>query len=171
MAGDWIKVEQVTPDKPEVFRIAEELEIDPDAVFGKLMRVWIWADQQTFDGHARSVTKTGLDRVTGVTGFAKAMVLAGWLVDSGSSLDFPNFDRHNGNTAKTRALATKRKQNQRENVSRAQRDKSVTREEKRREEKSKVKDIYSERPKDLAMVTAYWLEKKFNGTPEEFWDF
>ena len=31
--------------------------IDADAVVGKLVRIWIWADQQTHDGNARSVTK------------------------------------------------------------------------------------------------------------------
>jgi len=41
MAGDWIKVEHWTPDKPEIFRLADELEIDPDAVVGKLVRLWV----------------------------------------------------------------------------------------------------------------------------------
>ena len=31
MAGDWMKVEKVTPDKPEVDAIADQLGIDPDA--------------------------------------------------------------------------------------------------------------------------------------------
>lgn len=32
MASSWIKVEVITPDKPEIFQIAEILGIDPDAV-------------------------------------------------------------------------------------------------------------------------------------------
>jgi hypothetical protein len=40
MAGDWIKIEISTPDKPEVAIIAECLKIDPDAVVGKLFRIW-----------------------------------------------------------------------------------------------------------------------------------
>jgi len=39
MAGDWIKLEHTTPDKPEVFAMADTLGIDPDAVTGKLCRV------------------------------------------------------------------------------------------------------------------------------------
>ena len=74
MAGDWIKVECVTPDKPEVFQIAEDLGIDPEHAFGCLVIIWIWADLQTVDGNAKgngggngggngvSVTKTLLDR-------------------------------------------------------------------------------------------------------------
>ena len=40
MAGDWIKIEENTPDKPEVHKMASILGIDPDAVVGKLVRVW-----------------------------------------------------------------------------------------------------------------------------------
>ena len=108
MAGDWIKVQTCTPDKPEVHLIAERLGIDPDAVTGKLIRIWCWADQQTVDGNARSVTKTLLDRVSGVTGFSEMLLQVGWLEESSSGFCFPNFDRHNGNSAKTRASVAKR---------------------------------------------------------------
>ena len=104
----WIKVENCTPDKPEIFRIADQLGIDPDAALGKLIRVWIWADSQTYDGNASSVTQSLLDRVAGVTGFASAMISAGWLSEIEDGFVFVNFDRHNGQTAKTRALTSKR---------------------------------------------------------------
>ena len=70
MAGDWIKCEISTPDKPEIWEIAEAANIDPDAVFGKLFRVWAWFDQHTEKGNAPSVTKKLIDRSVGVTGFA-----------------------------------------------------------------------------------------------------
>ena len=108
MAGDWIKVEHWTPDKPEVYQIAEKLSIDPDAVTGKLLRIWIWADQQTLNGDAHSVTRASLDRLAGVTGFTDAMLTAKWLGKTESGYSFTNFDRHNGETAKTRALTAKR---------------------------------------------------------------
>lgn len=111
MAGDWIKLESVTPDKPEVHRIAELLGIDPDAVLGKLCRVWIWADQQTTNGNALSVTRALLDRITLRDGFATALLHPDvkWLVqDDSGAIHFPNFDRHNGATAKARALGNKR---------------------------------------------------------------
>lgn len=109
----WIKVEDTTPDKPEVIGIADILGIDQDAAFGKLVRIWIWADQQTYNGNAGgngvSVTRAFLDRCACVTGFANAMVKVGWLLlNDDGSLIFPNFDRHNGETAKQRALASKR---------------------------------------------------------------
>jgi len=110
MAGDWIKVENVTPDKPEIFRISEVLDVDPDAVLGKLIRLWVWADQQTYTGDAASVTRALVDRIAGARGFADAMISSGWLVSTSGGLVFPNFDRHNGETAKQRALTAKRNQ-------------------------------------------------------------
>jgi len=108
MAGDWIKLESVTPDKPEVFRISEALCIDPDAALGKLVRVWIWADQQTIDGNAVGVTKSAIDRIAHTPGFADAMISVGWLSGVDSSLMLVRFDRHNGKGAKKRALTNQR---------------------------------------------------------------
>ena len=56
MAGDWIKFELTTLDKPEVCQISELADIDLDAVVGKLMRIWGWFDQQTEEGNAPSVS-------------------------------------------------------------------------------------------------------------------
>lgn len=112
MASNWIKVEVITPDKPEIFQLAEILNIDPDAVLGKMIRVWAWADQQTIDGNAKcnaaSVTKSVLDRVTCATGFANALLSVGWLVEEEGRLIFPNHERHNGESSKKRALTNSR---------------------------------------------------------------
>lgn len=116
MAGDWIKFEVITSDKPEVFIIAEQLDIDPDAVVGKLLRVWAWFDAHSTQGNAPSVTKTLLDRITGVTNFCKALIDAGWMLDSGGILTITNFTRHNGKTSKNRALARNRQQSFRKNA-------------------------------------------------------
>lgn len=157
MAGDWIKLEIATSDKPEVWQIAESLGIDPDAVVGKLIRVWAWFDQQTLDGNAKgnatsvtggngvSVTKSAtmalLDRKVGVTGFCSAMISVGWMLDDGGALTLPNFDRHNGKTAKTRALTAKRvfehKKKSNAGANAPVTVEALPREEKRREEKIK----------------------------------
>ncbi len=108
MAANWIKVEVITPDKPEIFRLAEILKIDPDAVLGKAIRFWVWADQQTIDGNANSVTKNAIDRVAFMSGFADALITVGWLQENNGSLTLPNFDRHNGESSKKRALTNRR---------------------------------------------------------------
>ena len=108
MSGDWLKVEIGTPDKPEVWAIAARLNIDADAVFGKLFRVWSWFDQQTNDGVAPKVSIPMLDRLVGVHGFCDAMVAANWMVVDGANIHLPGFDKHNGNTAKRRAETARR---------------------------------------------------------------
>jgi hypothetical protein len=109
MAGEWLKIEVGLPDKPEVWEIAETLGIDPDSVTGKLVRVWAWASLNCNGDGVTSVTACALlDRCTGVSGFAEAMKNAGWLRVENGVLIFPNFDRHNGSTAKSRACANNR---------------------------------------------------------------
>ncbi|MFJ5472743.1 DnaT-like ssDNA-binding domain-containing protein [Pectobacterium carotovorum] len=112
MAYEWIKVEVITPDKPEIYQLAEILSIDPDSVLGKLIRLWSWADQQTIDGNANgnaaSVTKNAIDRITFLPGFADALLQVGWLKAEGNTLMFPNFERHNGKSSKKRTLSNRR---------------------------------------------------------------
>lgn len=112
MAGDWIKFELITLDKPEVCQLADLAGIDPDAVVGKLLRVWGWFDQHTEDGNAPSVSKKLLDRLVGVSGFCEFMIQVGWMIEAlvleESLISLPNFDRHNGKTAKKRLLTAKR---------------------------------------------------------------
>lgn len=142
MAGDWLKVEACLPEKPEVWQMARILGIDPDAVVGKLIKVWRWFDAHTEHGNALGVTVVLIDSLTGVTGFGEAMALCSWLEQDGSIMKLPRFERHNGKTSKNRALTAKRVA--------ASRDKSnaecnasivthaLAREEKRREEHSSV---------------------------------
>ena len=103
-----MKIEHTTPDKPEVIAIADKLRIDPDAVSGKLLRIWIWADQNSIDGADIPVTETFLDRLTHRKGFAAAMRDVGWLCGENGNLVFPGFGRHNGITAKARAETNRR---------------------------------------------------------------
>jgi hypothetical protein len=104
----WIKFEGSTSDKPEVWEMAQLLGIDPDAVVGKLLRVWVWFDAHTETGNAPSVTKAILDCYVRVTGFTETMIKVGWMSEAEGMIGLPNFDRHNGETAKKRATTAKR---------------------------------------------------------------
>lgn len=109
MAGDWLKVEACTPDKPEVIGIADMLGIAPAHAFGSLFMVWRWFDQHTTEGNASYVTKVTIDRLSGNAGFADAMSKVGWLtINNDGTVALPHFDRHNGETAKQRGLTAKR---------------------------------------------------------------
>jgi len=137
MAGEWLKLECSTPDKPETFAITTHMGWDdPDLTVGKLFRVWRWFDQQTIDGNARGVTTALLDRIAGATGFAQAMINVGWLRVEEGGIALPNFEKHNGATAKSRAQTAKRVANHRaENQCNAPNvTDALAREEKKREE-------------------------------------
>lgn len=148
MAGDWIKFEKSTLEKPEVFEIAGQLGLDPDAVIGKLLRVWNWFDDQSHDGNAPVTVAALLNRYAGVTGFVEAMQKVGWLEITNDRLILPNFDRHNGTPSKSRAMSKMRQQLFRKsnaNSNAGTVTKSVTRPllEKRREEKRTNTDKHS----------------------------
>jgi hypothetical protein len=134
VAGDWMKVELELPEKPEVHYIANALNLEPDAVVGKLFRVWAWFNKHTENGNAHGVTFALLDRLTGVTGFGEVMCFAGWLEQRDKTLHMPKFDRHTSESAKKRALTSERQ-------SRFRNADSVTKTlpEKRREEKEHIR--------------------------------
>lgn len=171
MAGEWLKLECSTPDKPEVFAITARMGWeDPDLTVGKLFRVWRWFDQQTVNGNADGVTCSLLDRIAGATGFAQAMIDVAWLTETGAGLMLPNFEKHNGATAKGRAQTAKRVANHRsdapsnatcnaENVTPA-----LAREEKKREEK---KLTTKERSRAEATATASRLPADWAASAED----
>lgn len=170
MASSWIKVEVITPDKPEIFQIAEILNIDPDAVLGKLVRIWAWADQQTVDGNAGSVTKGVLDRIAFITGFADALIAVGWLAYDGNKLILPNFERHNGESSKKRALTNRRvaahRKNETQKVTLAALQKALPEEEEEEEEEVKDK-IPPNPPRGREPKKSYPYPDKLNA---EAWD-
>jgi hypothetical protein len=109
VAGDWLKMEASTPEKEEVLAITSRLGWDDaDLTVGKLFRLWRWFDQHTVNGNAARVTPALLDRIVGVTGFCDAVREVGWLQVDDSGITLPKFDRHNGKSAKSRALTAKR---------------------------------------------------------------
>jgi hypothetical protein len=103
----------VTPDKPEVHAMASLLNIDCDAVVGKLLRFWIWCDAQSVAGVSLGVSKAFLDRLCHQPGFADALITVDWLRVRSGSLEVPRFDQHNGQTAKARAMDARKKANKR----------------------------------------------------------
>ena len=108
MAGDWIKMRTMLDTDPAVFQIAAALNLDELGVVGRLWKVWSWADSHSVNGNAVCVTGVTLDRLTATPGFTSAMREVGWLEGEDHALTFPNFARHNGQTAKQRALTAER---------------------------------------------------------------
>lgn len=117
MRRPWIKIEVCTPDKPEICAIANRLRIDEDAVVGKLIRLWAWAELNSINPNDLSVTTMFLDKLVSKKGFADAMILSGWLCLDGERLYFTNFDKHNGHESKVRGLTAKRVEKHRKSKS------------------------------------------------------
>lgn len=172
MAGDWIKVQHATPDKLEIVAMATDLGLEQDAVFGKCLRLWIWADQQTTSGADLSVTAAFIDRLTDCPGFSVSLLKVGWLKSRNGRFSIPHFDRHNGQTAKNRALTKDRMKRLRYGQ-----DVTDSSPEKRREEKRRGKEEDQNQrgggasrftPPSLEEVRAYCLERKNTVDPEKF---
>ncbi|MGH6738665.1 MAG: hypothetical protein ACREDY_06480 [Bradyrhizobium sp.] len=109
MAGDWIKVETATPDKPEVLKLARALKVEPAHAFGLLLIFWIWFDRNSRNGVVTQCSPEVVDTVVRTVNFAASMHDIRWLkIDNDGALTIPNAERHNGKTAKTRALTRDR---------------------------------------------------------------
>lgn len=108
MAGDWIKMRTDLKEDPAVYKIAEILKIDELQAIGALFCFWAWADKHCVDGHVDGATSRLVDRVSLVTGFTDALVSVGWLSLDATGIQIPKFERHNGDSAKTRMLKTER---------------------------------------------------------------
>lgn len=146
MAGDWIKMRTCLGTHPAVVRIMSALKADRLRVVGGLFAVWCLFDAHSEDGSLSGYTLEAVDDLIGWPGFAAAMTGAGWLVSDESGIAAVDFEEHNGQSAKRRAMESDRKRRERaeKEVSHDGRKSSAcdadgkrTREEKRREEKNK----------------------------------
>lgn len=163
MAGDWIKMRTDLFTHPKVVRMASALKADgrPDVirVVGGLMSVWCLFDAHSVDGILEGYTSELIDDHLRWDGFAAAMVAVGWLAPAadGASMLLPEFDTHNGQSAKRRAQDADRKREDRK-TSASEADKKRTREEKRREEKypptplDEIVELYHEKLPTLPTV-------------------
>lgn len=109
MAGDWIKMRTNLDTDPAVVRISSGLRMDRYAVVGRLHKIWTWANEHLTDGQDVPVDCAFLDMLVEHSGFAESMRSVGWLSGRDGSLCFPSFERHNGASAKARALDAERK--------------------------------------------------------------
>jgi hypothetical protein len=131
--SEWIKTETHIHEKVEVAAIAEHTGLDPDAVVGKLVRVWSWASRNCYADGVTDVTALRVIReITRCETFDEAMVKCGWVAIKGDKITFANFDRHNSQSAKERALAARRMSKKRCHgdvtpMLRSNRNKNVTR--------------------------------------------
>lgn len=141
MAGDWIKMRMDLQTHPKIVRIMSATCSDKFRVIGGLHAVWCIFDQHSDNGELRGYSPEMMDTVIGWNGLSDALISVGWLEHSDETLVMPEFDSHNGKSAKRRADDTKRKREARlcpqdvRKMSANDQEKLGTREEKRREDK------------------------------------
>jgi hypothetical protein len=103
MAGDWIQMRVNLDTDPAVLEMAARLNIEECVVVGRLWKLWSWADQHVTDNYNIAVTRTAIDRIVGLSGFADAMCATTWLCGEDNAMQMPNLERYQGNNAKKRA--------------------------------------------------------------------
>lgn len=156
MAGDWIKMRSNLRRHPKVVRIASALNADRLRVVGGLHAVWCLFDEHSEDGQLSGYTPSAVDEEIGWPGFTQALIGVGWVDwDGNDGLSLPEFDTHNGASAKRRAQEADRKRAERGAAkeqaqevcksSASDADKKRTREEKRREESSSLRSEEKQR--------------------------
>lgn len=161
MAGDWIKMRADLRRHPKVVRMASALDADKLRVIGGLHAVWSLFDEQTEDGLLEGYSPKALDDEIAWPGFADAMQAIGWLeYDKEYGLFAPEFDEHNGQSAKRRAQETKRKRQERADADKgAQPDgqMSASGADKKRSREDKREESSSLRSEDTAEFEPAWL--------------
>lgn len=139
-ANDWIKVRTVLPSDGRLRIASRKCHASTVTVFGALVTVWCLADSHADEnGVLVGYTEADIDALAEVPGFCSSLP-TDWIDLSDEYVKLPNYQEHNGTTGKSRALANKRQARCRDvtDASRSQRDKSVTRVDKKREEKKEV---------------------------------
>ena len=111
MAGDWIKMRVNLPSAPQVIKVARLLDCSEFKVVGLLHWLWGWADSHTEDGRAIGIDCAWINRQANTEGFCEALIDVGWLVLLDDGIEIPNFNHHNGSSAKTRANSARRAAN------------------------------------------------------------
>lgn len=112
--ADWIKVDHVTPSKPEIVRIAASCKKSREWALGCMVKMWIWFDAHTSDGVSRGLV---LDHLASAIGIPRQALVAalqvGWLVQEGDDhFAVPQFRKYMSDTKKER----EKKRRQRDNA-------------------------------------------------------
>lgn len=119
VAENWMKVEESTPDKPEIAILARKLGVSLGDAFLQWFRLYRWAGRITADGFVRSVSGSDADALAGaMPGTCEALGCAavGWIELRPDGLQFTKWDRHNSKSAKARGLDAIYKRSKRDDV-------------------------------------------------------
>ena len=110
----WIKIDVDTPSKPAIVRLANDCGVSRGDAFLAFFRLYSWLDEQTADGTLYADPEE-VDAVARLPGAATSLANSGWLAFAADGrLTVSNWQEHNGQSAKRRALDAKRQNERRE---------------------------------------------------------
>ena len=109
MAGEWLAIDCNLETKPETVEILVETGESPDAVIGRLVRFWAWAQLNSEDGTLKA-TPAILARVAGGDAkFWETVAKTGWIELSDKTVTIGGWDKRFSKAAKRRLLDARRK--------------------------------------------------------------
>lgn len=167
MAGYWIKMRTDLATCPKVVRISSALNADRLRIVGGLHSVWCLFDTHSVDGNLEGYTVATVDSLIGFSGFARAMIDVGWLIESTGGLALPRFEDHNGLSAKRRATDSDRKRNVR-NASASDADKKRTRREEKKGENTEQGGEAAPPPAGVQATPITPKAKRKTALPDQF---
>lgn len=100
----WIKVGVDTPYKAAIRNMARDCGCTRGDAFLAWFDLYAWLDEQTADGRL-DAGRDEIDRKAGLVGCAASLERSGWLTfTSDGGCIVTNWDEHNGQNAKRRAM-------------------------------------------------------------------
>jgi len=159
MAGDWIKFRTSLLRDGRVLKLSRSNATNVTTVVGALVTLWCYGDEQADqNGVLEGYSKGHMNDLLGIPNFIETLPEC-WIDHDCEWVKLPNYQEHNGETAKKRASDQKRQQKSRKTVT-VQSDKVVTREEKRREEnKESKKKKFT--PPTVDQVEQYFIDNGY----------
>jgi len=128
-SSNWLKVQKHTPDKPQLRQLARMCDCSLGDAFLAWFRVYAYLDEVTADGSVLFMAPADVDDVARLPGTGDALAAVQWLLFDSHGCTVVQWDRHNGRSAKKRALDAERQARFRQNqqataagASRAERD-------------------------------------------------
>lgn len=124
MSQPWIKMRMALSRCPQVVRIACgpisaglpddcPFAVRKHIVVGALHATWSLADEHSEDGNLPGYVPEALDHHVGIPGWSETLEAVGWLVVTPEGLSIPDFEQHNGASARRRAQEAARKRRER----------------------------------------------------------
>lgn len=117
MSIPWMKIDTTLPNKPVVQHVRRATKSGRWEALGLIVAVLAWADGITEDGVCEGYTAEDLDDLFAKRGLAAGLANAGWITTSAEGwIAFPEWEVHNGATAKRRACDARRSAARRDKI-------------------------------------------------------